>query len=215
MNYQKHYDLLIIKRGFVVKPSWYSERHHILPRCMGGTDNASNLRYLTAKEHFIAHVLLARANPKHYGVNQAAFQMSTYAGNKICSATYEILRKIHAESVSKMFTGVPKSEAHVKTMSESRKGVVPWGATNAAAISNKGSKRPNISAALSGKNNYNYGSGVCLIPMEARLKGLSKVTVESKSLRAKGKLWWTNGTRDVRSKEQPEGFNRGRSRYAK
>lgn len=215
MNYEKHYRLLISKRGLDVKPVGYSERHHILPRCMGGTDYVGNLKYLTAKEHFVAHVLLARANPHHSGVNQAAFQMSTYTGNRIYSATYEVLRLRHAESISKLFTGVPKSEEHVKAMSECRKGVVPWEATNAAAKSNKGSKRPNISSALRGENNPNYRSGICLIPMETRLAGFGKVTSESKSLRAKGKLWWTDGVRDVRSKEQPEGFYRGRSLYAK
>lgn len=36
----------------------YKENHHIIPRSIGGADSAQNLVYLTAKEHYIAHLLL-------------------------------------------------------------------------------------------------------------------------------------------------------------
>lgn len=36
----------------------YYETHHIIPRTMGGTDDPSNLVKLTAREHFICHLLL-------------------------------------------------------------------------------------------------------------------------------------------------------------
>lgn len=36
----------------------YFETHHILPRCLGGTDSAENLVLLNYKEHTIAHLLL-------------------------------------------------------------------------------------------------------------------------------------------------------------
>lgn len=36
----------------------YLEEHHIVPRCMGGLNIASNLVFLTAREHFICHWLL-------------------------------------------------------------------------------------------------------------------------------------------------------------
>lgn len=38
----------------------YSERHHILPRCLGGSDEKENLINLTAEDHYFAHLLLAR-----------------------------------------------------------------------------------------------------------------------------------------------------------
>jgi len=60
MNYQKHHDLLIKKRGKEEKPSdgGYYERHHILPRSLGGDDSDDNLIYLTGREHLIVHWLL-------------------------------------------------------------------------------------------------------------------------------------------------------------
>lgn len=38
----------------------YTETHHIIPRCLGGSDDESNLVKLTAKQHFICHLLLTK-----------------------------------------------------------------------------------------------------------------------------------------------------------
>lgn len=38
----------------------YYEKHHIIPRCIGGSDNELNLVLLTAREHFLAHYLLCK-----------------------------------------------------------------------------------------------------------------------------------------------------------
>ncbi len=60
MDYALAYNRLIAnarKRGVV---DGYSERHHVLPKALGGSDDSSNLVSLTAREHFVAHLLLAR-----------------------------------------------------------------------------------------------------------------------------------------------------------
>ena len=38
----------------------YTEKHHILPKCLGGNDTAENLVSLTLREHYIAHLLLSK-----------------------------------------------------------------------------------------------------------------------------------------------------------
>jgi hypothetical protein len=38
----------------------YSERHHIIPRSLGGNDSLENIAILTAREHFICHWLLVK-----------------------------------------------------------------------------------------------------------------------------------------------------------
>jgi hypothetical protein len=62
MDYQKIYNLLINRakfRNWTRKNSGrYVERHHIVPRSLGGTNSKDNLVFLTAREHFIAHWLL-------------------------------------------------------------------------------------------------------------------------------------------------------------
>lgn len=38
----------------------YYESHHIIPKCLGGTNDRTNLVLLTAREHFICHLLLTK-----------------------------------------------------------------------------------------------------------------------------------------------------------
>ena len=76
MNYAKHYESLINKHGSVVKPKEYAERHHIVPKCLGGLDEESNLIYLSAEAHYVAHQLLVKINPTHYGLSYAAMLMT-------------------------------------------------------------------------------------------------------------------------------------------
>lgn len=64
MNYRKHYDLLMIKaKNRVLNKNIYTEKHHIIPRSEGGSDDPDNLVKLLPREHFIAHWLLYRENP--------------------------------------------------------------------------------------------------------------------------------------------------------
>ena len=78
-------------------PSGYVERHHALPKAWGGTE--ADIVILTAREHFIAHLLLAKAHPTSNMVH-AAFKLACVnrsRGTKINSRVYEMLRKLHAE----------------------------------------------------------------------------------------------------------------------
>ena len=64
MNYQKHYDQLIESRKLLNRKKSkdeYFERHHISPRCIGGSEEISNFILLTPREHYIAHWLLWKA----------------------------------------------------------------------------------------------------------------------------------------------------------
>lgn len=68
MNYSKLYNDLIQSRRELNRQKGqglYLENHHIVPRCMEGTDDSSNLVLLTAKEHFIAHKLLTKIHPEN------------------------------------------------------------------------------------------------------------------------------------------------------
>lgn len=59
MDYKVAYDRLI-RRARHNYPFGTSERHHILPRSMGGTDDLDNLVRLGPREHYLAHLLLFR-----------------------------------------------------------------------------------------------------------------------------------------------------------
>lgn len=68
----------IIARGKNRVLTGYKEKHHILPRCLGGKDNQENLVELTAREHFIVHMLLCK-----FTVGQAKYKMA-YAFHAMC-----------------------------------------------------------------------------------------------------------------------------------
>lgn len=60
MDYRKTYDKLIEERVAAPTPGERHYVHHIVPRSEGGSDDASNLVRLTAREHYVAHLLLAK-----------------------------------------------------------------------------------------------------------------------------------------------------------
>lgn len=61
MNYKKHYDLLIeTRKNRILSDSLIYEKHHIIPKSLGGSNKRENLILLTPREHFIAHWLLWR-----------------------------------------------------------------------------------------------------------------------------------------------------------
>ena len=76
MDYQAIYDRLM-HRSIGRTVNGYSERHHILPRCLGGSDEPSNIAVLTAEEHYVAHQLLVRLYPYDLGILSAAHVMTT------------------------------------------------------------------------------------------------------------------------------------------
>jgi hypothetical protein len=81
MNYIFHYNTLINSYSLLSRKKnniEYYERHHILPKCFGGTNSKDNLILLTAKEHYIAHLLLFKI---HIGKNKAKM---SYALFRMC-----------------------------------------------------------------------------------------------------------------------------------
>ena len=84
----------------------YAEVHHIVPRSLGGSDDADNLIRLTARQHFIAHWILARALGG--SASRAFFMMSNFGKyGQVNSTTYQIARQEYAEQVSKQLKGKP------------------------------------------------------------------------------------------------------------
>lgn len=60
-KYYSWYQSIILNR-LTQKPSLdiYCEKHHILPRCIGGTNAANNVVLVTGREHFLLHLLLTK-----------------------------------------------------------------------------------------------------------------------------------------------------------
>ena len=62
MDYQKHYNALITRAMHRVLEC-YAERHHVVPKCVGGSDTSDNIVSLTPEEHYVAHQLLCKIYP--------------------------------------------------------------------------------------------------------------------------------------------------------
>jgi HNH endonuclease len=77
----------------------YSEVHHIVPVSMGGSNDKDNLIALTARQHFVAHWILAKALSG--SAARAFFMMSNFGKyGKVNSNTYEKARKEYSKLVS-------------------------------------------------------------------------------------------------------------------
>lgn len=104
MNYSKIYNALVEKakvRGLdKSQHEGYFEIHHIVPRSVGGTNEADNLVMLTGREHFIAHMLLWKIYPKVPALAYAAMMMSNRAISKVNSYLYEALKEDFSKKVS-------------------------------------------------------------------------------------------------------------------
>lgn len=97
MNYERHYNA-IINRAKIRNHNGYSEKHHIIPRCLGGDDRKSNLVDLTPEEHYVAHLLLCKMFPDNEGLVFAAVKM-TFSSNtqKRNNKLYGWLKRKHSE----------------------------------------------------------------------------------------------------------------------
>jgi len=94
VNYEKHYIALIDIHGVVSRPLFgYFERHHILPKCMGGKDEYSNLVYLNARCHLLAHWLLMKAFPDEKGLKTAYATMCSRDGIKLSPTMYQLAKE--------------------------------------------------------------------------------------------------------------------------
>lgn len=117
MNYEKIYNQLVARRKVDILRDGYKERHHIIPRSLGGSDEADNIVELTAREHFIAHVLLTkmhRTGPSHYKMVKALYMMLCSSMNQSRytppSRIYESLRISFSEAQSASQTGEGNSQ---------------------------------------------------------------------------------------------------------
>lgn len=177
MNYAKIYNTIIEKRRNNI-PSGYTEIHHITPRSLGGTDEPYNLVKLTAKEHFICHLLLTKMYPSNSAASNKmihAFLLMckiTNTNRHITSLQYTKLKIKNADFLRKTRKGIPSGYMwicnHILKESKMIKvtDIIPNGWVK-GDLRGKGVKRSSITIQkikdskklkdVSGANNGNYG----------------------------------------------------------
>lgn len=78
MDYKLIYEKIIAraKNRTTTTIDEYTEKHHIIPRCMGGDDEKENIVILTPEEHYVCHQLLVKIYPEHVGLWKAVKLMT-------------------------------------------------------------------------------------------------------------------------------------------
>ena len=118
MDYLKHYNLLILKaQARIQTASTRMERHHIVPKSLGGNNDHSNIVNLTPREHFIAHWLLHRAYPNNTKLSYAFLKMCN--GGNTTQSRYAPSSRVIAEAKLSV-RRIPWTEERKQKMQQTR-----------------------------------------------------------------------------------------------
>ena len=121
MTYNEFINNILNTRGRFACGNEYHETHHIIPKCMDGSNNDDNLIDLFAKEHFIAHKLLAEENPDNkklqlayicmsfvkndrehrYQLSEHEYEQARIACSKVCSGSGNPFYNNHSQAGAK------------------------------------------------------------------------------------------------------------------
>lgn len=88
--------------------SAYKERHHIVPKSEGGSDDADNVVNLTAREHYIAHLLLAKIYDDKKMHSAVIYMQTNHNKNRVFkfnSRLYEKMREEFGRKISVSYKG--------------------------------------------------------------------------------------------------------------
>lgn len=189
MNYSAHYDRLIARARRRVLEG-YRERHHVIPRCLGGGNEPQNIVELTAEEHYVAHQLLVKMHPGNPKLVYAASRMTNNSrflvrNNKL----YGWIRKrvsIHAAERQRGKTLSPESIAKRTARQRGIKRTAETRAKMAAALLGK-KLSPEHRAAISAAHMGMKYSPTARANMSRSHIGLNRTTEHRANLAAANK----------------------------
>jgi hypothetical protein len=180
MDYLRIYNQ-IVERGKSRILTGYTETHHIIPKCNGGNNEYWNLVNLTAREHFICHLLLCEIYPQNKKLRFALWNMCNVKRKYqqryvVGSRMYNFIR----EEYSKHVTG-KNNPRYGKKLSEEIKNKI----SKSRICVYVGEKNP-----FYGKNHSNETKEKLKIKSSQHKH--SDKTKEKMSLSRKNKLWFYN-----------------------
>ena len=130
MTYKDFIQNILNTRGRFNYGDEYCERHHIQPKCLGGTNDQENLIDLFAREHFIAHKLLAEENPNEIKLIQAYNIMAFTHNNDqsqryaLTPQEYEEARMIISNALKEKYKDPTQHPCYGTHLSEERKALI-------------------------------------------------------------------------------------------
>jgi len=132
----------------------YTEKHHIIPRSLGGSNDADNIVRLTAREHFVCHWLLIKmhlgeARGKMINALYLMQGKNKYQDRYINSKVYEKLRQDYSQYISDLNKG------RIQPLEEKARQIAAITGRKRAPFSEEW--RAKMSESKQGENNNRYG----------------------------------------------------------
>ena len=182
MNHNAIYVQLVehAKERNLTRKDCYVEEHHIIPLAEGGPDCKSNLVAFTAREHYIAHLLLAKIYNDAAMYSAVTYMRTGKHKNRKFKFNSHLYEKMRIECSIKR-----KSFRHTEE-----------------------TKRK-ISMSLKGRPCHNKGKPAWNRGKQHSIETKKKIS-ERSFMTSAGRHWYNNGVKDVFVKECPEGFTAGR-----
>ena len=155
-----YYNIIYTAQSRPVSTDIYTENHHIIPKSLGGSNLPYNLVRLTAREHFICHLLLIKmlSGTNKHKMAFALSRMLTSGKNHNryfpSSRLYVLSRKHRSAAISFTHKGIPESEESNARRSLATKGIPTGPKTE--------EHKRNISISKKGTPSKNKGGTTCL-----------------------------------------------------
>ena len=190
----------------------YTELHHITPRSLGGSNDDSNLVSLTAREHFICHILLTKfttGQDRNKMLHAAILMKSKNSSQRryFNARLYETVRIAYADKRSNeqqgngnSFYGKKHSKEAKAKMSASKKELYSNGNHPHIGMKRSEEAKANISKSLKGQPSSKKG-----------LPGKKWTAETYEKMKKRSYSWFTNGVDNVRAESCPDGYKRGRT----
>ena len=180
-EYERTYGSLMARAAGREYIKGFHERHHIIPRSMGGSNSKSNLVCLTYREHFLAHWLLIKfTNGKdHIKMLHALVRMTGKNKNnfnrRISSWQFSIAKKKNIEALQgnnyckgKLVgdNNPSRKMSKEKLKQRAEKARITRQISRKGFGDNHPFKKPEVVALISGENYYNARSCINLTTTE-------------------------------------------------
>lgn len=109
-KYTACYYRIICQAQQRINTNAYTERHHVIPKSLGGDNSTSNLVILTAREHFVCHKLLTKMTE---GIDRRRMQYALVMFMRrnpnhqrvLTSRDYEFIRGAISQAAREQMTG--------------------------------------------------------------------------------------------------------------
>jgi len=136
-KYSNYYFNIVSRaKARTLSPDTYVEKHHIIPKSFGGSNDSTNIVKLTAKEHLICHRLLIKMttgvlkSKMAFAAWRMVFSSKTHKRTKVTSKVYESIKlemSIASRERNKSYTHSIESKQKISESKLGKTRQVTWG----------------------------------------------------------------------------------------